>query len=64
MNSRLAEVPSPCTNVCTLDAKLGLCRGCRRTLQEIGDWLEMSNEEKLQTLERVAERKRRPSELP
>jgi predicted Fe-S protein YdhL (DUF1289 family) len=46
-----------------LDAKLGLCRGCRRSLQEIGDWLEMSNEQKLQTLERVAERKRALGEV-
>jgi uncharacterized protein len=39
-----------------MDARTGLCLGCRRTLQEIADWLEMTPEEKLATLARVAER--------
>jgi hypothetical protein len=30
-------VPSPCVNVCRLDAQ-GLCIGCRRTLDEIAEW--------------------------
>ena len=56
MTARLPEVPSPCINVCQMDPDSGLCRGCRRTLQEIADWLEMSPGEKLAVLERVAER--------
>ena len=32
-----AAVPSPCVNVCRLDAQ-GLCIGCRRTLDEIAEW--------------------------
>jgi predicted Fe-S protein YdhL (DUF1289 family) len=63
MNSRVQDIPSPCVNVCTLDRRLGLCLGCRRSLQEIADWLEMSPEQKLQTLERVAQRKRSLGEL-
>jgi uncharacterized protein len=50
------HVPSPCISVCQMDARTGLCLGCRRTLQEIADWLEMTPEEKLATLGRVAER--------
>jgi len=50
------HVPSPCISVCQMDARTGLCLGCRRTLQEIADWLEMTPEEKLATLARVAER--------
>jgi uncharacterized protein len=30
-------VPSPCIDVCRLDAQ-GLCVGCRRTLDEIAEW--------------------------
>jgi predicted Fe-S protein YdhL (DUF1289 family) len=41
-----------------MDPGSGLCLGCRRTLQEIGDWLEMTPEEKLAVLERVAQRSR------
>jgi hypothetical protein len=33
----LALVPSPCINVCRLDAH-GLCIGCRRTMGEISEW--------------------------
>jgi uncharacterized protein len=32
-------VPSCCTKVCEIDAATGWCRGCGRSLQEIGDWL-------------------------
>jgi predicted Fe-S protein YdhL (DUF1289 family) len=50
------HVPSPCVNVCQMDQGSGLCLGCRRTLREIADWLEMTPEEKLAVLERVAQR--------
>jgi predicted Fe-S protein YdhL (DUF1289 family) len=32
-----AAVPSPCIDVCRLDAQ-GLCVGCRRTIDEIAEW--------------------------
>jgi uncharacterized protein len=50
------HVPSPCKNVCQMDPGSGLCLGCRRTLREIAEWLEMTAEEKLATLERVEQR--------
>ncbi len=58
MNAFSARVPSPCVQVCQMDESLGLCRGCRRTLKEIADWLEMSPKEQLATLQRLADRKR------
>jgi len=33
--------PSPCINVCALDAQ-GYCSGCLRTGAEIGAWISMS----------------------
>jgi uncharacterized protein len=32
-----ATVPSPCIDICRLDAQ-GLCVGCRRTIDEIVEW--------------------------
>jgi predicted Fe-S protein YdhL (DUF1289 family) len=32
------HVPSPCTRVCRIDERTGLCAGCRRTLDEIAGW--------------------------
>ncbi len=31
-------VPSPCINVCKMDAASGWCAGCLRTLDEIAGW--------------------------
>jgi predicted Fe-S protein YdhL (DUF1289 family) len=31
-------VPSPCIDVCRIDADNGLCQGCWRTLDEIAAW--------------------------
>jgi hypothetical protein len=34
---RDAPVPSPCVDICRLDAQ-GLCIGCRRSIGEISEW--------------------------
>lgn len=39
-------VPSPCINVCRMDAATGWCEGCRRTLDEIAAWSGMNDEDK------------------
>ena len=31
-------IESPCINICQIDERNGLCRGCRRTLDEIQAW--------------------------
>ena len=41
-----AEVGSPCTSVCTIDAETGLCVGCYRTLDEIAGWIDLPAEQK------------------
>lgn len=51
------EVPSPCMNVCQVDAQSGLCRGCLRTLEEIAGWMDYSASEKLEVLGRLDERR-------
>lgn len=39
-------VPSPCIDVCTMNARTGLCDGCQRTLDEIACWSTATEEEK------------------
>jgi predicted Fe-S protein YdhL (DUF1289 family) len=48
---RDVEVKSPCNGICTLDIT-DICRGCQRTREEISKWYVMSNEEKLEVLNR------------
>lgn len=44
---RLATpVPSPCRNVCRMDAASGYCEGCLRTIEEIAGWSSASDEDK------------------
>jgi predicted Fe-S protein YdhL (DUF1289 family) len=56
-------IPSPCTNVCTLDQAGAVCVGCWRTLDEIGRWAAMTDTERqrvVDDLKRRAERARAP----
>jgi uncharacterized protein len=50
--------PSPCINVCTLDAR-GYCVGCLRTGEEIGRWMGMSAAEQWRLIAELAERRKR-----
>jgi predicted Fe-S protein YdhL (DUF1289 family) len=45
---------TPCTKVCVVDPRAGLCVGCGRSLAEIGGWTGLSD----------AERRRVMIELP
>ncbi len=47
-------IESPCVNICTLDARSGLCLGCGRSIDEISRWSTMD----------AAERARIMGELP
>ena len=35
-------IESPCVNICTLNARSGVCLGCGRTIDEIARWTAMS----------------------
>jgi hypothetical protein len=49
-----AMIESPCSKVCALDVRSGLCLGCGRTIEEIARWQALS----------AAERARIMTELP
>ena len=51
-----AAVPSPCINVCRMQAASGLWEGCPRTFAEIAGWTSMSEADKRETWLRMEQR--------
>ena len=49
-------VPSPCISVCHMSIRLGMCVGCFRTIEEIAEWGEMTNEQKLEVIAQLEDR--------
>ncbi|WP_068316939.1 DUF1289 domain-containing protein [Polycladidibacter hongkongensis] len=56
--SHKAKAESPCTGDCEIDKARGMCRGCLRTLTEIGAWRDMSQAAQLALLQKLATRRR------
>jgi uncharacterized protein len=50
-------IVSPCTKVCTIDPRSGLCRGCGRTLDEIGRWMSLSESERDRIMTELPQRR-------
>ncbi|MBU3564916.1 DUF1289 domain-containing protein [Polynucleobacter sp. MWH-HuK1] len=53
----MTTAPSPCINWCDINPENGYCRGCYRTLNEIADWSDMTNSEKLEVWAQLSIRK-------
>jgi predicted Fe-S protein YdhL (DUF1289 family) len=49
-----AAVPSPCVNICRMEAASGLCAGCWRTIDEIAAWSKMDDEGKRRVWQAIA----------
>ena len=49
-------VISPCVSICRLD-KNDVCMGCYRTVEEVREWYNLSNEEKQKILDAIEKRK-------
>ncbi len=58
MNDGAAGVPSPCINICRMEATSGLCEGCRRTIDEIATWSSLDDDGKRAVWRRIAARRR------
>ena len=54
-----SEIKSPCIKVCKYD-KEGNCVGCHRSMEEITNWIFMSDDEKKESLRKVEIRKQTP----
>jgi uncharacterized protein len=50
-------VPSPCIDVCRMDARTGLCEGCLRTLDEIAAWAALTDAMKREVLANLEARR-------
>jgi len=50
------SVPSPCIDVCRMDAQSGLCEGCLRTVDEIAGWSTATDAQKTHILAAIAQR--------
>lgn len=49
---------SPCIDICKIDKKSGLCKGCLRTRQEIKGWKALSKSERREIIGDIVLRKR------
>jgi len=47
---------TPCVAICRIDGASGLCVGCGRSVREIGDWIEMTEDARLALMARLPER--------
>lgn len=47
----MTPVPSPCDNTCIVDRDT--CTGCGRTVDEIANWMSLSENERRKIVERV-----------
>ncbi|MBL0953786.1 MAG: DUF1289 domain-containing protein [Leptospira sp.] len=48
---------SPCIKICMMDPESGFCAGCYRTIEEIGAWSSMTDEEKEAVWQELPRRK-------
>jgi predicted Fe-S protein YdhL (DUF1289 family) len=58
--ANLDDVPSPCVEVCRMDARTGYCEGCLRTIDEIAGWSQFSADEKRGVLAQLDVRRADP----
>jgi predicted Fe-S protein YdhL (DUF1289 family) len=49
-------IETPCVKICTVDARIGLCLGCGRTIDEIARWTSMSASERSQVMRELPDR--------
>jgi uncharacterized protein len=57
-------VKTPCIKVCQMEPRLGLCLGCRRTLDEIARWGAMSDGERERVIAELPRRSLDVLEVP
>jgi predicted Fe-S protein YdhL (DUF1289 family) len=50
-------IPSPCINICVLDAQTQLCTGCFRHIDEIAMWGSLSDPQRVMVLEEIERRR-------
>jgi predicted Fe-S protein YdhL (DUF1289 family) len=58
-------IATPCVKVCIVDGASGLCLGCYRSLQEIGGWSGLTEDQRAAVMAELPSRRSRidPSKL-
>ena len=56
VGSQIHMIETPCIKICTLDARMGLCLGCGRTIDEIARWTSMTASERAKVMLELPER--------
>jgi predicted Fe-S protein YdhL (DUF1289 family) len=55
----MSQIKSPCIKICRQDSN-GVCFGCQRTTEEIGNWSLYSDDEKKEVLKKANKRSNAP----
>ncbi len=50
------EVASPCVKICVVHPQSRLCTGCLRSIDEIGRWSQMGNDERAEIIAAIPDR--------
>jgi uncharacterized protein len=58
---RSGRIPSPCIDICRIDAGTGWCIGCGRTIDEIARWSATDPEDRRRVMAELPERMKRLS---
>ncbi|MDP3439434.1 MAG: DUF1289 domain-containing protein [Azonexus sp.] len=57
-------IPSPCINICQMNAPGGLCSGCLRSLDEIAVWSTTNDATRARILAAVSQRRLALADAP
>jgi predicted Fe-S protein YdhL (DUF1289 family) len=49
-------IETPCVKICIIDARIGLCLGCGRTIDEIAQWTAMTAPERIRIMRELPSR--------
>ena len=60
----MSAISSPCNKVCTIDARSRICIGCGRTIDEIAQWLLLSEHERRRVMSELPARLARVGAAP
>lgn len=60
----MSQIQSPCVLICVIEEKSNLCFGCARTTQEITQWIDYSDETRLQIMAELQARLKTVKRLP
>jgi predicted Fe-S protein YdhL (DUF1289 family) len=57
-NRRISSIKSPCIGTCLLFPGTQMCSGCFRTVDEVRDWIGMTDDERRSVMEKLPEREK------